>query len=52
MYSDPTLFAVASDWILGHLQSHVNIDVGERHFTELDDAVLFLPNINNAFGML
>ena len=43
----PALFAIAIDWILGHLAPHVGITLGRRHFTDLayaDDAVILLDN--------
>jgi len=43
----PALFAIAIDWILGHLAAHVGITLGRRHFTDLayaDDAVILLDN--------
>ena len=43
----PALFTVAIDWIMGHLEPHVGINVGTHRFTDLiytDDAAGLLPD--------
>ena len=46
----PALFAIAIDWILGHLAAHVGITLGRRHFADLayaDDAVILLDRVDS-----